>query len=138
MNRGIQKSTQELEALYSLLKLDDETGILSYRAWKWKENWARVYQLKTFLETNDLVKPPRDVKDFFYHIPALEDEHLTFGNLAHLFQDYRKELIGYDELTSWPGYSVRSFGTRILPSMLSQETWEQIKRKNTAKLALPS
>jgi hypothetical protein len=83
-----------------------------------------------------LVIPPRDEKDNYYHIPALEDGVNTF---LHLEAFLRQQGYGADELAAHgivvhpteiaPHVWLRSFGALTLPVMLSKEVWEQIKRK---------
>lgn len=83
-----------------------------------------------------MVIPPRDEKDNYYHIPALEDGVKTLPQLETFL---RQQGYGADELAAHgivvhpteiaPHAWLRSFGARILPAMLSKEVWEQIKRK---------
>jgi hypothetical protein len=70
---GVDRSRVELKSLYKNLSEDPESGLESWRSRRYKHKWLKIHHLKTFLEERQLVIPPRDEKDNYYHIPALED-----------------------------------------------------------------
>jgi hypothetical protein len=133
---GVDKTRMKLKSLYKSLAADPESGLESWRSYLYKHKWLKIYHLKTFLEERQLVIPPRDEKDNYYHIPALEDGVKTLPQLETFL---RQQGYGADELAAHgivvhpteiaPHAWLRSFGARILPAMLSKEVWEQIKRK---------
>jgi hypothetical protein len=133
---GVDKTSVQIKSLYKNLAEDPESGLESWRSRRYKHKWLKIYHLKTFLEERQLVSPPRDEKDNYYHIPALEDGVMTFPQLQAFLQQHG---YGADELAAHgivdrpteiaPHVWLRSFGARILPAMLLKEVWEQIKRK---------
>jgi hypothetical protein len=133
---GVDRSRVELKSLYKNLSEDPESGLESWRSRRYKHKWLKIHHLKTFLEERQLVIPPQDEKDNYYHIPALEDGVQTFPQLEAFL---RQQGYGADELAAHgivvhpteiaPHVWLRSFGALTLPAMLSKEVWEQIKRK---------
>jgi hypothetical protein len=139
---GVEKSIRSVRAIYSHMASDGISGILSRHAVHIKNIWPIIYDVKAFLEANGLVRPPVDSVDEFYHIPALEDEHLIFKDMWGLFKRYEhQDLAKHETIAICSKYKAicPDFGTSILPMMLAREIWEQIERRFKGKpLGIPA
>jgi hypothetical protein len=118
--KKVDKGRLQIMSLYHELSQDPESGLESWSSYRYRVKWLKIHQLKVFLEENQLVSPPRDNNDNYYHILGLEDGALTFPQLETFV---RKHGHGSDV---W----LRAFGPLVLPSLLSKEVWEQIKGKD--------
>jgi hypothetical protein len=121
--RGVNKPKNYAQSLYHELAANPESGLQSFKNMKYRYLWSRFFDLKTFLVERQLVTPPKDDEDNYYHIPGLEGTLSFFQLETFLLQE------GYE--TKDPGMWFRSFGARLLPHLLSREVWEQIHGKHT-------
>lgn len=128
-DRGVNKQKNHASSLYHELAANPESGLLSFRNMKYRYFWSRIFDLKTFLVTRQLVTPPQDDKDNYYHIPALEGT-MTFFQLETLLSQEGYENKHRPDIKN-PGMWFRSIGARLLPHLLSREVWEHIQGRNT-------
>jgi hypothetical protein len=127
--RGVNKPKNYASSLYHELAANPESGLLSFKNMKYRYLWSRIFNLKTFLVGRQLVTPPRDDKDNYYHIPALEGT-TTFFQLETLLSQEGYENKHQPDIKD-PGMWFRSIGARLLPHLLSREVWERIQGKHT-------
>ena len=138
---GVEKSLNEVESLYMHLANDGTSGIYSSKTAFIRKNWSIVYGLKTFLQDKDLIQAPVNSNDPFYHIPELEDKHLTFADLKILLGRYKDEGLAQYRIRHLKIYNTEvhpDFASRWLPVILAREVWEQITRRflsNYCKIA---
>jgi hypothetical protein len=82
--RNVVKSARQIKTLYETLSSAPQTGFISFRRSQWRLAWGQLVALKDHLVQNQLVQPPKDENDLFYHIPALEDSHDTVDRIGGL------------------------------------------------------
>ncbi|KAG8410542.1 hypothetical protein J3458_017294 [Metarhizium acridum] len=51
---------------------------------RWRFLWAQIHLLKEHLKQHELVRPPKNENDLYFHIPALEDGRKTISDLSTL------------------------------------------------------
>ena len=68
------------------LSKDPQSGVHSWTSYRFRHIWGLIYALKVFLTEKGLVKKPLG-SDPFYHIPALETGHKTFGHIHFLIRE---------------------------------------------------
>lgn len=123
--QGVAKTDIEIRNMHHHLSMvrTQHPTFVSFSVSRWKFLWAHVYLLKEHLEQHELVSPPKNENDLYFHIPALEDGRDTISDLSALLcrtnfeHDYKKAFI-------------ESFLNRYLPSLLHKDVWKMIKGKS--------
>jgi hypothetical protein len=105
-----------------LLLTDSNSGLLTYRASKWRFVWKNIYAVKQHLLEKNLVQDPADENDMFYHVPLLEEGLETTWHIRQL-------LIR----TGFAATNSRIFDQRFfrhhLARLMQRDVWENVQGK---------
>ena len=126
--RGIEKPEYVCHSLYNELAADPVYDLVSFRTMKYRYLWSRMFKLKVFLESKQLLAPSKDDKDNYYHIRDLEGT-MTFFQLETLLRKH-----GYKNHDQPDVAKAREwFQTtgRLLPHLLLKEVWDRSQGKQT-------
>jgi hypothetical protein len=134
--KGIEKPRNQIQYLYGSLSNAPSSPLESYSGFRLRSQWPEIHHLKSFLEQENLVNPPKDDYDLFYHIPSLEEGTLTYAELESFLEQR-----GYST-RNFPKRSIDSktwyfsWGARVLPYMLHRDVWERIDGKSDLLIML--
>lgn len=117
--RGVVKSIARIRVMYRTLSEIPNSGLSSIRASFWEANWAMIYHFKQILEEKQLVHPPKDENDLFFHIPYLEDGLDTSRQVYAL-----NRFIG--RTRDFPDGFLLDFLPRNLSCLLQRGVWDKI------------
>ncbi|OAA53903.1 Homeodomain-like protein [Niveomyces insectorum RCEF 264] len=117
--RGVKKDIAQIRSIYNHLSRRPASGFISYKLSKWRFNWGKVHLLKEFLDSNGVVKEPKDENDLYFHIPSLEDGCQSSWDIQEMLR--RSGFIQRGGPEFMP-----SFLTRYLPSLLHRDVWAGI------------
>lgn len=134
--KGNEKPRNQIQYLYGSLSNVLSSPLESYSGFRLRSQWPEIHHLKSFLEQENLVNPPKDDYDLFYHIPSLEEGTLTYAEPESFLEqrEYSTRNFPKRSIDSKTWYF--SWGPRVLPYMLYRDVWERIDGKSDLLIML--